>query len=47
MKRITIEEAKKYISCNDDYLSEGIKNARYFTLETDDEGMGSCKVLYC
>ena len=43
MKRITIEEAKKYISCNDDYLSEGIKNARYFTLETDDEGWDHVK----
>ena len=31
MKRITIEKAKEYISCKDDYLSEGIKNAKYFT----------------
>lgn len=32
MKRISIEEAKQYIPCKDDFTSEGIENAKYFTL---------------
>ena len=38
MKRITVEKAKEYISCEDDYLSEGVKNAKYFTLVPDGKG---------
>jgi len=32
MDRITIEEAQNYIACKDDFTSNGIENAAYFTL---------------
>jgi len=38
MKRITIEEAKQYISCEDDYTSKGIDNAAFFTLTPKEDG---------
>lgn len=36
MKRITVEEAQKYISCEEDYTSKGIENAAFFTLTPSD-----------
>ena len=38
MKRITIEEAKQYIPCEDDYVSKGIDKAEFFTLSPLDDG---------
>jgi len=38
MKRITIEEAKKYIPCKEDYISKGGGKAEYFTLTPLDDG---------
>ena len=32
MDRISIEDAKEFIACKDDFTSEGIENAKYFTL---------------
>jgi hypothetical protein len=41
MERLTIEEAKQFISCNDDFASEGIENAKYFTLTPSSDGWES------
>ena len=38
MKRITIEEAKKYIPCEEDYISKDGGKAEYFTLTPLDDG---------
>ena len=38
MERITIEEAQNYIACNDDFTSNGIENAQYFTLTPTEDG---------
>jgi hypothetical protein len=38
MKRITIEEAKNFIACNEDYTSNGIENAQFFTLTPSSKG---------
>lgn len=38
MKRITLEEAKNYISCEDDFTSQGIDKAAYFTLTPSEDG---------
>jgi hypothetical protein len=32
MKRISVKEAQQYISCKNDFTSDGIENAQYFTL---------------
>jgi hypothetical protein len=49
MERITIEEAKNYISCNEDFTSNGIENAQYFTLTPSPKGgwVGGCYLLHC
>jgi hypothetical protein len=31
MEKLTIEESKLYVPCDDDYNSDGIENAAYFT----------------
>ncbi len=41
MERLTIEEAKQFISCDDDFASEGIENAKYFTLTPSSDGWES------
>ena len=46
MKRITAEEAKEYISCKDDFTSDGIDNAEYFTLTPSSKGDGWEDVTY-
>ena len=46
MKRITFEEAQKYISCEDDFTSKGIDNAYYFTLTPSPDGDGWEDVIY-
>lgn len=38
MKRITIEEAQKYIPCEDDFNVVGFKNAAFFTLSPSPGG---------
>ena len=38
MDRITIEEAQNYIACKDDFTSNGIENAAYFTLTPMEDG---------
>ena len=38
MERITIEESKLYVSCDDDHSSDGIENAVYFTLTPSSRG---------
>ena len=38
MDRITNNEAKQYISCNEDFTSHGIENAKYFTLTPSSRG---------
>tara|TARA_S200002703_G_C3781624_1_gene240837 strand:+ start:357 stop:824 length:468 start_codon:yes stop_codon:yes gene_type:complete len=38
MKRITIEEAKQYIPCEEDYVSKGIETADFFTLTPIENG---------
>ena len=38
MRRITIEEAKQYIPCEEDYTSKGIETAAFFTLTPSDDG---------
>ena len=32
MERISIENSKEFIACKDDFTSDGIENAKYFTL---------------
>jgi len=44
MKRITIEESQQYISCEDDYTSNGIDKAAFFTLTPKEDGWD--KVTY-
>ena len=38
MKRITIEESKDFIACNEDFTSNGIENAQFFTLTPSSKG---------
>ena len=38
LEKITIEEAKKYISCEDDFTSQGSDSAKYFTLTPSGDG---------
>lgn len=44
MERISIEEAEKYIPCVDDFTSNGIENAAFFTLTPLEDGWD--KVTY-
>ena len=46
MERITAEEAKEYISCKDDFTSDDIDNAEYFTLTPSLKGDGWEDVTY-
>ena len=46
MERITAEEAKEYISCKDDFTSDDIDNAEYFTLTPSSKGEGWEDVTY-
>ena len=46
MERITDEEAKEYISCKDDFTSDDIDNAEYFTLTPSLKGEGWEDVTY-
>jgi len=46
MKRISIEESKQFIACNDDFVSHGIENAVCFTLSPSDRGNGWEDVTY-
>ena len=46
MERITAEEAKEYISCKDDFTSDNIDNAEYFTLTPSPKGDGWEDVTY-
>lgn len=46
MKRITIEEAQKYISCKEDFNNDGLKNAAFFTLSPSPGGDGWEDVTY-
>ena len=46
MERITAEEAKEYISCKDDFTSDNIDNAEYFTLTPSLKGEGWEDVTY-
>lgn len=46
MKRITIDEAQQYISCNEDFTSKGIEKAEYFTLTPSSKGDGWDDVTY-
>ena len=46
MKRIKIEEAKHFISCDDDFISQGNENAEYFTLTPSSKGEGWEDVTY-
>ena len=46
MERITIEEAKQYIPCNEDFTSKGIEKALYFTLTPSSKGDGWEDVTY-
>ena len=46
MERITAEEAKEYISCKDDFTSDDIDNAEYFTLTPSSKGDGWEDVTY-
>ena len=46
MKRITIEESNEYISCKNDFTSEGFENARYFTLKDSKREGGWEDVTY-
>jgi hypothetical protein len=41
MERLTIKEAKQFIPCEDDFASEGIENAKYFTLTPSSDGWES------
>ena len=38
LARITLEEAKQYVSCQDDFSSDGIENASFFTLTPEEDG---------
>ena len=38
LTRITLEEAKYYVSCQDDFSSDGIENASFFTLTPEEDG---------
>ena len=38
LTRITLEEAKQYVSCQDDFSSDGIENAEFFTLTPKEDG---------
>ena len=44
LEKITIEEAKNFISCEDDFTSQGSDNAKYFTLTPSGDGWD--KVTY-
>lgn len=46
MKRITVEEAKQYIPCSEDFTSKGIEKAKYFTLTPSKRGDGWEDVTY-
>ena len=46
MKRISVEESKQFIACNDDLVSHGIENAVCFTLSPSDRGNGWEDVTY-
>ena len=46
MERITAGEAKEYISCKDDFTSDDIDNAEYFTLTPSSKGDGWEDVTY-
>ena len=46
MKRITVEEAKQYIPCEEDFTSKGIEKALYFTLTPSPKGDGWEDVTY-
>ena len=46
MDRITKNEAKQYISCDEDFTSHGIVNAKYFTLTPSSLGDGWEDVTY-
>ena len=38
MERISIENAREFIACEDDYTREGFENAKYFTLTPSKDG---------
>ena len=46
MKRISIEEAKQYIPCEEDFTSNGVENASFFTLTPSSKGGGCEDVTY-
>lgn len=46
MKRISIEEAKQYIPCEEDFTSNGVENASFFTLTPSSRGEGWENVTY-
>ena len=46
LNRITPEEALKFIACEDDFTSNGMENARYFTLTPSPKGGGWEDVTY-
>jgi len=46
MKRITIEQAKHFIPCDDDFTSQGNENSEYFTLTPSPKGDGWEDVKY-
>ena len=35
MKRITLEEAKKFIACEEDFFEKSLQKPSYFTLEIE------------
>ena len=38
LEQLTLEEAKQYVSCQDDFSSDGIENASFFTLTPEEDG---------
>jgi len=46
LQKITPEEAKQYISCKDDFTSNGIEKAAFFTLTPSAKGDGWDDVTY-
>lgn len=46
LTKITVKESKQYIACKDDFTSQGIEHARYFTLTPSSKGEGWEDVTY-
>jgi hypothetical protein len=46
MNRITVEEAREFVPCDDDFTNEGIDNAEYFTLTPSPQGNGWENITY-